>query len=114
MRGYSPAVVGTGDAAEEIAAAIQAAGIPVARSDGDSFDGLGDVETAWLRTSLAITMRSGAQPLLLVDPIHPVAEPTSAVAPCTRHELKRRIQAVAGAVILQCEGRSTRIVGLVP
>jgi len=80
----------------------------------DTTYGLGDVETAWLRTSLAITMRSGAQPLLLVDPIHPVAEPTSAVAPCTRHELKRRIQAVAGAVILQCEGRSTRIVGLVP
>jgi hypothetical protein len=41
---FTAAVVGTGDAAREIAAAIEAAGFPVALSDGVAFDGLGDVD----------------------------------------------------------------------
>jgi enoyl-CoA hydratase/carnithine racemase len=41
---FKAAVVGMGDAADEIAAAIEAAGIAVARKDGDAFDGLGDVD----------------------------------------------------------------------
>jgi len=41
---FKAAVVGTGDAAGELAAAIEAAGVGVARSDGVAFDGLGDVD----------------------------------------------------------------------
>jgi len=41
---FTAAVVGTGDAARELAAAIEAAGVGVARSDGVAFDGLGDVD----------------------------------------------------------------------
>jgi hypothetical protein len=78
----------------------------------DTTYGLGDIEAAWLRNSLVITMRSGEQPLLLVDPARPTAEPTSTASPCTSHDLKRELLAVAGAVIVQCEGRGTRVVGL--
>jgi enoyl-CoA hydratase/carnithine racemase len=41
---FKAAVVGTGDAAREIADAIEAAGVPVERKDGERFDGLGDVD----------------------------------------------------------------------
>jgi enoyl-CoA hydratase/carnithine racemase len=41
---FKAAVVGKGDAADEIAAAIEAAGVGVVRSAGDAFDGLGDVD----------------------------------------------------------------------
>ena len=41
---FKAAVVGTGDAAREIAAAIEAAGVEVVLIDGVSFDGLGDVD----------------------------------------------------------------------
>src|SRR4051812_23430180 len=41
---FTAAVVGSGDAAREIAAAIEAAGIPAVRTDGVAFDGLGDVD----------------------------------------------------------------------
>src|SRR6476660_9416501 len=41
---FKAAVVGTGDAADEIAGAIEAAGVPLTRSAGDAFDGLGDVD----------------------------------------------------------------------
>src|SRR3954454_18047736 len=41
---FTAAVVGTGDEARGLAAAIEAAGIPVTLSDGVSFDGLGAVD----------------------------------------------------------------------
>ena len=41
---FKAAVVGTGDAAREIAAAIEAAGVEVVLLDGVAFDGLGDVD----------------------------------------------------------------------
>jgi enoyl-CoA hydratase/carnithine racemase len=41
---FKAAVIGTGDAAREIADAIEAAGVPVERKDGENFEGLGDVD----------------------------------------------------------------------
>ncbi|HET6735624.1 PQQ-binding-like beta-propeller repeat protein [Mycobacterium sp.] len=74
---------------------------------------LADVETIWLKNRLVVTNPYDPQHRFeLVDLTRPTAEPTTAESPCPRGQSPRGVQAVAGAIVVQC--RSADVVGLVP
>ena len=77
---FKAAVVGAGDAAREIAAAIEAAGIAVVRVDGGAFDGFGDVDfviEADRRSDLEVKHRVFAE-LDAATPGHAILATTTA------------------------------------
>jgi hypothetical protein len=74
--------------------------------------GLEDIQTAWLKNSLAFTTEERDHPLLLIDPARPAANPSTIGAPCPHDSRLRDLQAVAGAVLAKC--RWTQVAGMVP
>lgn len=72
-----------------------------------------DVDAVWLTNKLLIPNRiSQEQQFQLVDLTHPADEPVIIDSPCPRGQYQFIIEAVAGAVIVQC--RLSEVIGLVP